>query len=48
MPSRLDLVPDLIEVALARRCDAQNVVPDIAAVKRDRIVVDANIAVEGL
>src|ERR1700687_2632848 len=48
MPARFDLVLDLIEVTLARGGDAEDVVPDIAALERDRIVVDADIAVEGL
>src|SRR3984893_11359533 len=47
-PSGLDLVLDLVEAAFARWRDAENVVPDIAAVERNRIVVDADVAVEGL
>ena len=47
-PLRLDLVLDLVEIAFARRRDAEHVVPDIAAVELDRIVVDADVAGEGL
>src|SRR3981081_3173993 len=47
-PSRLDLVLDLVKVAFTRRGDPQNVVPDIAARERNRIVVDAHAAVKGL
>src|ERR1700730_18747174 len=47
-PPRLDLILDLVETALARRRDAEHIVPDIAAAKLDRVVVDADIAVEGL
>src|SRR4029077_11211535 len=47
-PFRLDLVADLVEVALARGRDAEHVIPDIAAIELDRLVVDADIAAEGL
>src|SRR6202034_2010483 len=48
VPARYDLVLARIEATFMRWGDADNVVPDIAAVERDRIVVDADIAVEGL
>ena len=47
-PARLDLVLDLVERAFARRRDAEHVVPDIAAAIGDRVIVDADVAVEGL
>ena len=47
-PARLDLVLDLVEGAVARRGDAEHVVPDIAAAIGNRLVVDADVAVEGL
>src|SRR2546430_5836360 len=47
-PSRLDLILHLIDGAFSRGGDAENVVPDIAAVERNRVVVDTDIAVERL
>src|SRR5712672_965698 len=47
-PPRFDLAADFVERAFARGCDAEHVVPDIAAGKLDRIVVDADVAGEGL
>src|SRR5205085_9035117 len=47
-PSRLDLVLDLIKLAFTRGRDAEDVVPDIASFERNRIVVDAAIAVKRL
>src|SRR5262249_4230081 len=44
---RLDLVLDLVERAFVRRRDTEHVVPDIAAAIGDRIVVAADVAVEG-
>src|SRR3984893_11055346 len=46
-PLRLDLAFHLVERALARRRDAGDVVPDIAAVGFQRIVVDADVGREG-
>ncbi len=46
-PLRLDLALHLVESALARRRDAGDVVPDIAAVGLERIVVDADVGGEG-
>ena len=42
----LDLALDLVERAVARRRDAGDVVPDIAAVGFERIVVDADVGGE--
>src|SRR6266702_777208 len=47
-PSGLDLVLDLVKAPFARRRDAENVVPDIAVVERDGVVVDTHIAAKGL
>src|SRR5262249_19163537 len=47
-PFGFDLVAHFIERTLARRRDADHVVPDIAAVELDRVVVDAEFAVESL
>jgi hypothetical protein len=47
-PACLDLILDLVDRAFARRRDAENVEPDIAAAELDRIVVDADVAGEGL
>src|SRR6185312_15256425 len=47
-PARRDLVLDFVERAAARWGDAQDVVPDIAVLVSDRIVVDADVTVEGL
>src|SRR3979411_1459192 len=47
-PLGLDLGADFVEIAFARRRDAEHVVPDVAAGKLDRIVVDADVAGEGL
>src|SRR5205085_10540445 len=47
-PFGLDLILDLLEGAFARRRDAQDVVPDVTTLERDRVVIDADIAVEGL
>src|SRR5712691_9369182 len=46
--SRLDLVLDLVKAPFARRRDAENIVPDIAVVERDGVVVDTHIAAKGL
>src|SRR6185437_1255617 len=47
-PARLDLVLDLVERAVARWGDAQDIVPDIAVLVPDRIVVDADVTIERL
>ena len=46
MPVVLDFRFDFVERALACRCDRGDVIPDIAAVGVDRIVVDADIGGE--
>src|SRR5579871_1667965 len=47
-PSGFDLILDLVQVAFVRGGDSENVVPDITAVVGNRVVVDADVAVEGL
>src|SRR5262245_51423580 len=47
-PLGFDLVAHLIERTLTRRRDADHVVPDVAAIELDRVVVDADVAVESL
>jgi len=42
------MILDLTEVAIARRRNADHVVPDIATTALDRMVVDADIAADGL
>ena len=45
--ARLDLALDLVERSVARRRNAGDVVPDVAAVGRDRVVVDADVGGKG-
>src|SRR6185312_5939632 len=47
-PSRFDLILDLIQAAFVRRGDADDIVPNIPAVIGNGVVVDADVAVEGL
>ncbi len=46
-PARLDLVLDLVERAIARRRDAGDVEPDIAAFDLQRVVLDTRLGREG-
>src|SRR3569833_2745717 len=47
-PAGCDLVLDLVEGAIARGRDAENLVPDVAAPIRNRLIVYADIAIDGL
>src|SRR5262249_36409758 len=46
-PARFDLFLDLVQRAIARGRNPGDVVPDIAAVDLEQIVVDTDIGIEG-